>query len=335
MNSFGAVPDFSDTRLKSQTVCFDAGPNSINLFFEFYEVPLKDKYRKFKIASTSPRYTLFIASLITAGFSFYWGMMLSVYSSILPLCLFAFSFLFAILLMWLIVYLRYRLPISQQQDRYRVFLGLLESVTMVGLVITTALVVIMRSQKSHCTMHTFSNVWDCYPDSSSYAVLGDVSFILICFPFILSVGFPFVPYIIVMLCLLVGTVFVLTLFSYLNILSSMSFLIVAILFNIFLLVFARLQSMELFLYLIKYYRMVEERSDYEKQLTQKLNDEMRNLIASISHDIKSVSSLFPVLIIDFDGFFVSFLAFYSSLSLLLSMVSKVLKIVYLILLTFS
>jgi hypothetical protein len=331
MNSFEEVPNFSDTRVTSQTACFDAGANSINLLFEFYEVPLKVKYRMFKIASTSPRYALFIACLITAGFLFYWGMVLSVYSSVLPLLLFAFSFIFAILLMWMIVFLRYRLPLSEQQDRYRVLLACLESVTMVGLVITTALVIVMRAQ-THCTMQTFSNVWDCYPDSSSYSVLGDVSFILISFPFILSVGFPFVPYIIVMLCLLLGTVFVLTLFSYLNILSFMTFLIVTILFNIFLLVFARLQSMELFLYLIKYYHMIEERSNYEKQLTLKLNDEMRNLIASVSHDIKSVSSLLYSSLI---FVYLDFLSLVFSLFLRLFMVLKVLKTVYPIQLIFS
>jgi hypothetical protein len=62
----------------------------------------------------------------------------------------------------------------------------------------------------------------------------------------------------------------------------------AMLFNLFLLVFNRLQHMQLFIYCERFYHIVEEKAQQEKRMNDKLNDEMRNLIASVSHDLKSV-----------------------------------------------
>jgi hypothetical protein len=294
------------TKPDSQTAFCSAGPNNINWLFEFSETPLKMKYRMFKVASTSPRYALMIALFVSVGFGFYWGMVLDVYVSFLPLLLFVFSFIFAILFMWTIVILRFLLPLSEQQDRYRVLLACLESITMLGLVVSICSVVGLRSQHS-CASHSLSDIWTCYLDSS-HAVVGDVSLILVSFPFILSIGFPFVPYFVVIISLLIAAGCLLTVLVSLDILGASTFVIISILFNIFLLIFTRLQSMELFLYLIKYYGMVEERIDYENQLSKTLNDEMRNLIASVSHDIKSVSFsvLFSFSFCLFLSFLVSF-----------------------------
>jgi signal transduction histidine kinase len=284
--------DLSEIGVKSRKLSFleGRGGTSFNCVLEFSDIALKEKYRVFRIASTSPRYALITSCFLTTGFIFYWVMALSEFSTLIPLLLFAFSAIFAIILMWTIVFLRYYIPLADQKYKYNDTLAWLESLTMLGLIITTGLIITMRSQRT-CLGLSFREIWSCVPGSYFRGILGDISLVLVSFPFILSVAFPFVPYSIVLLSLGLGIVFLISLLIYIHALVPSTFIIVSILLNIFIVIFTRLQNMEMFLCLVRYYSLMEQQTHRERQLGQKLNDEMRNLIASVSHDLKSVSSL--------------------------------------------
>jgi signal transduction histidine kinase len=270
---------------------FETGDGtSFNCVLEFSDATLKEKYRVFRIASTSPRYALITACFLTFGFIFYWLLVLADYATLIPLLLFAFSAIFAIILMWTIVFLRYHIPMNVQKYQSRGILAWLESLTMIGLVITTGLVITMRSQRT-CVGLSFQEIWSCVPGSYFRGILGDISLVLVSFPFILSVAFPFVPYSIVLFSLALGIVFLISLLIYVHALIPSTFIIVSILLNIFIVIFTRLQNMEMFLCLVRYYTLMEQQTQRERQLTSHLNDEMRNLIANVSHDLKSVSVL--------------------------------------------
>jgi signal transduction histidine kinase len=264
--------------------------NAINFGFEFIDKALREKYLIFRIASTPPVYTLFVASFLSAGCVFYWGMVLSDVASAIPVFLAVLSFIFAVLLMWLIVLLRYyQQSLQDQQYKYLKLLQWLEAIAMLGLVITTGFVVVARATR-HCTSFNFVDIWSCVPfPESVHSIGGDIALILVSLPFILSVGFPCIPVFVTFLSLLIGILFLVALLIYLNNFVPSIFIIVAILLNLLVLVFSRLQNMQLFLYCEKYYHMVEEQAQQEKRMNEKINDEMRNLIASVSHDLKSVT----------------------------------------------
>jgi signal transduction histidine kinase len=267
--------------------------NAINYGFEFVDKALGEKYLIFRIASTPPLYTLLVASFLSVGCIFYWGMVLNDVASAIPVSLAIFSFIFAILLMWVIVFLRYyQQSLQDQQYKYLKLLQWVESVTMVGLVITTGFVVVARSSR-HCTSFGFSDIWSCVPvPSHVLSIGGDIALVMVSLPFILSVGFPCIPVFVTFISLAIAIIFVISLLIYLNSFLPSTIMIVAILLNLLILIFSRLQNMQLFFYCEKYYHMIDEQAQQEKKMSDKINEEMRNLIASVSHDLKSVSSFF-------------------------------------------
>ena len=122
-------------------------------------------------------------------------------------------------------------------------------------------------------------------------VPADVGIILLFLPFIFSIIFPFISIRFIMMANLLSIFFVVFTLSYNGADLSMTWAVIVTLLSIFLHAMYRLQSMELFLYTTRYYEILRDQSRQERRTAQKLNSEMKNLIASISHDLKSVRIL--------------------------------------------
>eukprot|EP01040_Poterioochromonas_malhamensis_P012226 gene12226-13369_t len=65
-----------------------------------------------------------------------------------------------------------------------------------------------------------------------------------------------------------------------------------VLFSIFIMILYRVQSMELFFFTTRYYETIKRQSSEEREFAEKLSHEMRQLIASVAHDVKSPLSAF-------------------------------------------
>jgi hypothetical protein len=279
--------------------------DGISYGLEFKDPLIREKYFLFRTGSNSRQYVFSIACFFTAGYIFYWGLALHSFLAPVSVLLSVLSGFFSLLLMWVVVFLRYRFPIYELQTNYRNLLVLLESITMMGVVVTTGLVLTMRSTR-YCTSTEFTEIWSCVPSYDIKRVPFDTSIFLLAFPFILSIGFPFVPGCIIFLSLFIGVAFLVALLIYLQSLVPSTTAIVLILFNIFLVIFSRLQHMELFLFTTKYYEVVKHQSQEQRDLAKKIRDEMRNLISSVSHDLKSVSFTPSLLFLFFDSLPLSF-----------------------------
>eukprot|EP01040_Poterioochromonas_malhamensis_P007072 gene7072-7635_t len=263
----------------------------IGLNLEFTDSIIRDQYYLFRVASTSPFFVLMIAILITFCYITYWTLVFNSFYSVPALILAIFSFIFAIIVLWLIAFLRLGKSLIEQQFAYRPILVALESLATLGITTTVGFVLVFRALRV-CDHFNYDAIWACAPSSKCRGIPGDVSLVLLFFPYIFFVIFPFLSIYVVFISELIAFFFVIFCASFNSSYLSSSWIAVSIVISLFILVLYRLQSMELFLYTIKYYQVMKQKSANERRLAEKLSNEMRCLISSVSHDLKSPLSAF-------------------------------------------
>lgn len=267
--------------------------DQLNYRFEFKESSLRERYRLFKIASSSPLLTAIIAVLVFFSFITYWTLVLRNYHSIYPILLAIFSFFFAIVLFWLLIIGRFTISIAAQQTEYCSYFQILETIIMFGIIITLGLIHVMRNIRI-CDSLNYADIWACTPTAACGSIPGDLSMLLLFSPFIFSTIFPFISFTALVIGLDIGIAFVIFGIVYHHSFVSWSWFAVTFILSHYALFLYRLQHMEIFLYTSKFYEIRRQQAIAQKRLAQKLKEEMKNLIACVTHDLKSVR-LFPLL----------------------------------------
>jgi hypothetical protein len=263
--------------------------DNINYNMEFTDAKVQEEFFNFRTASTPPIFSVGVAVFIFVGYVTFWVLVFRDYFAPFPIIVAIFSFIIGIPLFWILIYLRYRPPICQQPNQ-RILLILLESVVAVGIQITVGLILVMRTLR-RCESLTFLERWSCNVGYDTYNIPSDVAFVLICIPLIFSVIFPYLPFVIIYVCEIIGIAFVIAMLSYRQAYGSAVLVALCIVFSLFLLFVYRLQQMELFLFTTKYYNAVRAQERRERHIASHLTSEMKSLISSVSHDLKSVRKL--------------------------------------------
>jgi ABC-type multidrug transport system fused ATPase/permease subunit len=267
---------------------------NLNYHMEFNDDELKDQYYIFRTASTSPVFAFGVALFVLICFVIYWPFVYSVYISPISITLGCVSFIFGIVLFWILIYFRCFIPLAEQQTDYRAVIVTLESIVSIGVVVTCGLVLVMRSFR-RCPSQNFEDRWSCSPGYDTHGIPGDIPFVLMFSPLIFSVVFPFMNFAIVYLCQALAIAITLFCLIYRQAYASAVYTALLIGLSLFLLIVYRLQQMELFLYTTKYYEALKEQTRQERRMAARLSNEMKCLISSVSHDLKSVRFQFLVL----------------------------------------
>jgi fatty acid desaturase len=259
--------------------------DNINYNMEFMDGKVQEEFFNFRTASTPPIFSVGVAVFIFVGYVIYWVLVFRDYFAPFPVIIAVLSFIIAIPLFWILIYLRYMS--LEQQSKQRMLLILLESAVSLGMQITLGMIFVMRTLR-RCESLTFLDRWSCNVGYDTYDIPSDVSFVLICIPLIFSVIFPYLPFVVIYVCEATGITFVIAMISYRQAYGSAVFVAVLIIFSLFLLFVYRLQQMQLFLFTTKYYNAVRTQERRERHIASHLTNEMRSLISSVSHDLKSV-----------------------------------------------
>jgi hypothetical protein len=267
---------------------------NFNYRMEFKDDELNNQYYVFRTASTSPTFALGVALFVLISFLIYWPFVYLTYTSPISITLGCVSFIFGIVLFWILIYLRCFIPLAKQQTEYRALIVTLESVVSIGIVLTCGLVMVMRSLR-RCPSQAFKDRWACAPSYENKNIPVDIPVVLLFCPLIFSVIFPFMSFAVVYISEAVAISISVFCLIYRDAYGSAVQIALLIGLGLFLLIVYRLQQMELFLYTTKYYEALEEQSRQERRMAKRLSNEMQCLISSVSHDLKSVSSFFRVL----------------------------------------
>jgi hypothetical protein len=287
---------------------------NLNYQMGFKDGELNDQYYVFRTASTSPVFAFGVALFVLICFVIYWPFVYLVYISPISISLGCASFIFGIVLFWILLYLRCFIPLAEQQTEYRALIVTLESVVSIGIVVTCGLVLVMRSFR-RCPSQAFEDRWACSPGYDVHGIPGDVPLVLMFCPLIFSVVFPFMNFAMIYICQAAAIAITLFCLIYRQAYASAVYTALLIGLSLFLLLVYRLQQMELFLYTTKYYEALKEQTRQERRMASRLSNEMKCLISSVSHDLKSVRLQFLVLFYDHILNCFSLLFFFCSLFL--------------------
>ncbi len=263
----------------------------VSFRLEFREKRLRKQFYLFRVASTSPLVGIIIAVFVTITFICFWTLFfLNVHT--LPLIFLAIvSFIFSVALFWVVVYSRVVISVKAQQSIYRKYFILGETLVTYSFTLTTCLVALFRAFNT-CSSLSFVHIFSCSTGRSFHDIPMDITFIILNFPFIFYLIFPFLTIGHALINLAISIVFTLFYTIYFESYVAADWVILNVLFSVFIMLLYRMQSMELFFFTTRYYEMIKNQSSEERALAEKLSHEMRQLIASVAHDLKSPLSAF-------------------------------------------
>jgi hypothetical protein len=261
----------------------------INFFYMKFIKPWEQmEYEEFRIASSSPIYLTVVSFSSVLLFVIYWLIVFAITPSYYAIVICCFSFL-CLLTMWVITSFRWLIPLQKQQYSMKSFFIFIESLTMVGYSVSLGVFLLFRSLFPCPMDFSFARKWLCISSKSCSTIPYDLTILLMILPLIYSGIFPFPSMHITLLCCVIDILFVLIAFSFCNIIRGIPFLLLGITVAI-ITVYSRFQNMELFYSVTQYYKMESERKEEKLRLIKTADDEMKNLIHWITHDLKSVSS---------------------------------------------
>lgn len=260
----------------------------ITLYLEFQSYSLNTQYQTFKIASSN-QFSLFIVTMIlTCLYCLYWIFVLYVKRDWLTIGLWIITLWMAMLPLWILLWLRVRIPLNEQIAKYKVFMTFLETYVMIGWSLTWYLIIIYRLLQGACTSFDFISLWSCNPGQVVGGISGDTSFIYLTMPLLFTIAMPFIPQRSVMIIQGLMICSMITLISFKRATTSATLIVLLCFFSWISIYFYRLQHMELFLYSSKFERSLEIRSRETQENSKRLSNELRLMITNIAHDLRSV-----------------------------------------------
>jgi hypothetical protein len=259
----------------------------ISWLLEFTEDEVRENYRSFKVINSSNKFVSSTIILISLFYIAYWILVFRQDDSLFKLIAFRISF-FPILLLWILLAVRLIVPTALQLEKYRLVLTALESLIIVGVPIGAGVVLIARISYGACDSFSYQNIWHCNPAGDFHGLPGDLAFSMLLFPLLFYLVLPFVPFHYVALSFLVDVLFVIVAVGITKAYTA----IATVVMLVFLLTITgysyRLHHMELFLYAMRYHGTLQLRAQDFVHRTERLREEMGNILSSICHDLKSV-----------------------------------------------
>ena len=265
--------------------------HTINATLEFRDEEYREQFYLFRVASTSPIFAAIIAMYVTVTFIAFWTFFFRNYHTLPLIFLAIVSFLFTVALFWVVVYARSTVPVKSQQSIYKKWFVRAETTVTYGFTITTSCVALFRALQS-CPSLSFEDIFSCSAGKAVRDIPIDITFIILSFPFIFYIIFPFLTIGHVFINMAIAIAFTLSYTIYLRGYVAADWVVLNIIFTVCVVIIYRLQAMELFLYTTKYYKIMKKQASEEGALAEKLSNEMRQLIASVAHDLKSPLSAF-------------------------------------------
>lgn len=268
----------------------------ISYWFFFSDPLLARYYCSFKITSTPYTYTLWMMIGFICYFLIYWTLVILANPDPFAYGLISLTVVIAIFPITLVCLLRKkshrhaaeRSPKEPVQRR----IAWLESCTVLGFVIVFSLIHIMRSYNGPCPTENYAEIWHCLPALASLSIVSETVLILLMLPLLFSIILPHVHFTIILISMFISIGVAAITSGLLQASGSATWVFFLIIFLLVIQFFYQRQHMELFLYTWRYQQSIQARERDRRMQETKLATEMRNMVASVSHDLKSVSDLF-------------------------------------------
>jgi hypothetical protein len=263
---------------------------------------LLNQFYHFRIATASPYVSFTVAVFVFLSNIAYWTLVFRTFVAPSSIAICVVSILFSVVLFWILIYLRFALPLADQHGKYLFLMATMESCVALGIVTTIGCCLLMRSLRPCASKDApFEDIWACAVGFYVHGMPADMAFILIFAPLMFSVIFPFLPLAIVYLSEMVAIAFVVFIMAYGNYYVSSTLITFLLLESMFYLYIFRDQEMGLFLHSIKNAEneLMKQQAEQERKLAKRIANEMKIFISTISHDLKSVRKLSVLLITTF------------------------------------
>lgn len=261
----------------------------IDFFLEFSNPHLAEDYKSFKIANSSLVPLVIATAVLTGMWAAYWILVFIRLFNIFSLTTMIISG-FPIVLLWLLITMKSRIPLKSQLGDYRQFFTNIESMIIIGVSISTSLVVIMRAVNGQCVSDSFEQLWYCSP--SRWALPSDVVYVTLTLPLFFKILLPFIAFYTVIFSFVISLFTVIVSMIFFQTIASASMVIVLTLLTAAIVYCYRLQHLQLYLAVNTYQQTLRLRQQDFIENAARLRNEMANVLSSICHDMKSVSDLF-------------------------------------------
>ena len=151
------------------------------------------------------------------------------------------------------------------------------------------LIHMMRAIYGPCEDLNFSHMWYCLPFLGCNTIFSETLHLMMILPLIFLIVFPYVQFYIIIIAYIGSVITALVIAVVTEASQSALWIICNVLSYAIVLYIYQRQHLQLFLFTKRYQRIVDARDRDRRSRDMKLAEEMRNMVASISHDMKSVS----------------------------------------------
>lgn len=285
--------------MEEYSLSFDSSTlqHELTGLFNFRDSQLSNEYLRFKIASTPYSYVTITTALLSCYLLFYWLMVLMQHAEVFSITLAVLTVCLAIIPLWMIVFIRFQYTSAKQESEQpsdskgMQALRVLECYAVIGIVATFSLIQIMRYSNGPCTESDFLNIWYCLPFLKCSSIFSETIQFLSIFPLLLLIIMPYVSFVVIVLVFISAMAIIAVSAALASAPKSMIWITCTVIFDSILLYFYQRQQIQLFLFTKRYKQIVEVRERDRNNRATKLAEDTRNMVASISHDLKSVSNV--------------------------------------------
>lgn len=275
-----------------------AEQEAVDWCFHLKDASLAYNYTQFKIASTPCTYAIITATALTAYLLFYWTLVLTQHPDSFTISTAVITFIFAVIPLWVICAMRLQFLTSHEESeqpkhsRIGVWLRYLESFTALGFILAFSLMHIMRVSNGGCHATDYLHVFHCLPIYKCSSIFSETLQMLLMIPLLFCIIFPYVSYLLIVTCYILAVLVLIATSIAANAAMSITWNLSTILFFAIILYVYQRQHLQLFFYIQRYQGIVGARERDRRTRATKLAQETRNMIANISHDLKSVSNFY-------------------------------------------
>jgi hypothetical protein len=260
----------------------------INFFLEFLDPQVAEDYKSFKIANSSFVLLAITTVVLTGTWVAYWILVFRVIVDVFTVMTMVISG-FPIVLLWLLVLMKSLISVEDQIGEYRQNFTNIESLIIIGISISTSLVLVMRSVNGPCVSDTFTELWYCSPFFSFDTLPSDIVYTTLTFPLFFEILLPFVEFHTVIFSFGISLSVVLFSVVYFHAQASIAIVIEITLITAAIGICYRQQHIQLYLAADRYQQLLRLRQQDFGENAERLREGMSNVLSSVCHDMKSVS----------------------------------------------
>ena len=170
------------------------------------------------------------------------------------------------------------------------FLKAVESCVVLGYTVTFCMIQVMKLVHGQCPPEHQSllSFWHCLPALHAGSVISDTIFLMLVMPSLFSIIFPLVDMYVIQISMTIGAIVSIVFAAAMHATSSITWIACTILFSWLVVYFYHIQRQELFHYVQRYQTELKEKERIKEHQEKIVSDRMQNMIACLSHDLKSV-----------------------------------------------